>query len=152
MDCLKVVMSRLELYNSERLVCTSRQRLTWKLSALTLRSLRPMEKLKGNSLAPISELAINEFQISEQWFIAYNLEDKTRKNSILKSRVHIGNNYESPSPAVHHMHCLHHIDNQHIIFNWHRSCWHYQEDRKLSVIGRAKTKSFLIFTPISSNL
>ena len=65
-DCLKVVMSRLELYNSERLVCTSRQRLTWKLSALTLRNLRPIEKFKGNSLAPISELAINEFQISEQ--------------------------------------------------------------------------------------
>ena len=47
-----------------------------------------MDKFKGNSLAPISELAINEFQISEQWFNAYNLEDKTRKNdSILKSRA-----------------------------------------------------------------
>jgi len=45
-DCLNVVMSQLDKYNSECMVA-HRQRLVWKLSNRTLRHLRPTDKLRA---------------------------------------------------------------------------------------------------------
>lgn len=52
-DCLNVVMSQLDKYNSECMVA-HRQRLVWKLSNRTLRHLRPTDKLRA-TLPTISE-------------------------------------------------------------------------------------------------
>jgi len=56
-DCLNVVMSQLDKYNSECMVA-HRQRLVWKLSNRTLRHLRPTDKLRA-TLPTISEAAHN---------------------------------------------------------------------------------------------
>ena len=54
-DCLNVVMSQLDKYNSECMVA-HRQRLVWKLSNRTLRHLRPTDKLRA-TLPTICEAA-----------------------------------------------------------------------------------------------
>merc|ERR1712158_2793 len=56
-NCLSVVMSILEKYNSERTVA-HRQRLVWKLSNRTLRHLRPTDKLRA-TLPTIKESSSN---------------------------------------------------------------------------------------------
>merc|ERR1712077_165494 len=56
-NCLSVVMSILEKYNSESTVA-HRQRLVWKLSNRTLRHLRPTDKLRA-TLPTIKESSSN---------------------------------------------------------------------------------------------
>merc|ERR1711974_550285 len=56
-NCLGVVMSILEKYNSESTVA-HRQRLVWKLSNRTLRHLRPTDKLRA-TLPTIKESSSN---------------------------------------------------------------------------------------------
>jgi len=59
-NCLSVVMSVLEKYNSESTVA-HRQRLVWKLSNRTLRHLRPTDKLRA-TLPTINETGNNIMQ------------------------------------------------------------------------------------------
>jgi cyclin G2 len=62
-NCLSVVMSILEKYNSESTVA-HRQRLVWKLSNRTLRHLRPTDKLRA-TLPTINETGNNIMQNSD---------------------------------------------------------------------------------------
>merc|ERR1712045_444482 len=59
-NCLSVVMSILEKYNSESTVA-HRQRLVWKLSNRTLRHLRPTDKLRA-TLPTINETGNKQMQ------------------------------------------------------------------------------------------
>merc|ERR1719278_2160145 len=62
-NCLSMVMSILDKYNSESTVA-HRQRLVWKLSNRTLRHLRPTDKLRA-TLPTINETGNNIMQNSD---------------------------------------------------------------------------------------
>ena len=59
-NCLSMVMSILDKYNSESTVA-HRQRLVWKLSNRTLRHLRPTDKLRA-TLPTINETGNKQMQ------------------------------------------------------------------------------------------
>jgi cyclin G2 len=96
-NCLSVVMSILEKYNSESTVA-HRQRLVWKLSNRTLRHLRPTDKLRA-TLPTIKETGNNLMQerssddCSEESFDSYsfsseeNYEDESEINMELPPNV-----------------------------------------------------------------